>query len=155
MQAGMIARKVMMRLCRGPKRGVLGTTISLAALMWWGCNPNQPLPPERVCEEVGYAIANRTVACDQGHDLAVARYDRFKAAYSCVAGPNEEEPVDSFYTCPVNIGRIPCDQVELFGDDLDLWLSVDEVCGEFLVHEDGTPIIPKEAGAPLPEGGDQ
>lgn len=145
----------MMRLCRGPTSGVLRTTIAALALVWWGCNPNQPLPPDRVCEEVGYSIANRTVSCEQGHEKAVARYDKFQADYSCVAGSNEEEAVSSFYTCPVNIRKISCEQVELFGDDLDLWLSVDEVCGEFLVHKDGSPVIPKEAGAPLPEGGDQ
>lgn len=145
----------MMRLRRGPMSAELRTTIAAAAVLLCGCNPNQPLPPERVCDEVGYSIANRTVSCEQGHDVAVARYDRFQAEYSCVAGSNDEEPVNAFYTCPANIRKIPCDQVALFGDDLDLWLSVDEVCGEFLTHKDGSPIIPKEAGVALPEGGDQ
>lgn len=128
-------------------RALLQSTLALCSVLGPGCNPLSELPPGRVCDEVGYAISNRTVNCTGDQKLAVSRYERFKKEYTCRAGPNTEEPVRSFYTCPANIMKLTCDQVLAFGDDLEQWLLVDEVCGEFLSHADGRPIEYREGGA--------
>ena len=136
---------------RGDRLGLLAA-ISILAV--GACNPLTELPSERVCEEVGYAIANRTLACTGDTTLANDRYDLFEAEYACRAGENADEPVQSFYTCPGSIRKIPCEQVTVWGDDLDKWLQVDPVCGEFLTHNDGRPIVYVDAGT-NGEGGDQ
>jgi hypothetical protein len=108
----------------------------------------QELPPERVCDEVGYSIANRTETCTGDSALAVDRYHAYLDEFQCRAGPNTEEPVASFYHCPVTIRTIPCEQWIAWGSDIERVLLVDPVCAEFLTHKDGRPLFDRsDAGA--------
>ena len=110
----------------------------LVALGIAGCNPIEELPPDQVCKDVGYSIANRTQDCTGDLDLTRARYDLFKARYRCLVQSVESDPIDEYYVCPVKLRELSCEQVAAYGDDLDQWLYTDVVCGDFLDHQDGT-----------------
>ena len=54
----------------------------LVALGIAGCNPIEELPPDQVCKDVGYSIANRTQDCTGDLDLTRARLNQLQASYN-------------------------------------------------------------------------
>lgn len=121
-------------------------TVRFAALALAGCPSLEALPPEQPCVEAGYAISSRTFECTGDEALANARYLAFREAFTCVPippwhlveGPEgahlegetgllQWDPPDAFH-CAFAIRQLPCEQVELYGDDLDQWLTCSAAC---------------------------
>lgn len=105
---------------------------SLLLFVAAGCADTwEPMAPSQVCDDVGFAIASRTMECTGDAALAAARSEAFDQAYRCrVQGL--EEPIDRYYHCPVSVYGLSCADVEAFGDDLSAWLTASSVCGVIL-----------------------
>ena len=98
----------------------------------------EPMAPDQVCTEVGYAISNRTYACLNDEDLARKRFKAFKRQYGCQID-SLDAPIEYLYRCPISVKATPCSDVRAFGDDLDLWLP--ESCELVLETPDGMPWV--------------
>lgn len=116
------------------RAGPSGLAALLAGLLSGGCI--RSLPEDQLCLEVGSAIAGRTQECTGDTDLAEARYERFFEDYTCEEVPVEPLGEDTaalvapqdVYACPLTLRNIPCALVEEYGDDLDAWLAVSDMC---------------------------
>ena len=106
----------------------------LPALLCVACT--RSIDEDRLCDEIGYAIAGRTQTCTGDTALAQQRFEAFADQYTCREVPVETlgadtsapvAPQDTF-ACPLAIRNIPCALVEELGDDLDAWLSASEMC---------------------------
>lgn len=105
-----------------------------------GCDqPWLDMEPDRVCDDVGFAIAARTFECLDDEELAQDRFDAFERAYACRVR-SLDEPIDRYYHCPVEVNAIDCPSVRKFGGDLDLWLQRSSVCAVILEYADGTRL---------------
>ena len=98
----------------------------------------EPMAPDQVCKEVGYAISNRTYACLNDEDLARKRYKAFEKQYGCQID-SLDAPIEYLYRCPISVKATPCSDVRAFGDDLDLWLPTS--CELVLETPDGMPWV--------------
>ena len=110
------------------------------AVLVAGCgNTLRQVPGTQPCEDTAVAISRRTFECTGDRDLANARYERFQAEYTCATVDFETELADAWYDslesapgdwfhCAWAVGELACELVELYGDDLDLWLSASPVC---------------------------
>lgn len=114
-----------------------------------GCITLRTMAPDLPCREAGYAIAARTEACSGDIELANARYDAFVDDYVCidvdVTDPAFNGPAlspDDLFDCAFSIRELPCEWVDVFGDDLDLWLSVSDACPWVVARRDGVPLAP-------------
>jgi hypothetical protein len=112
----------------------------VAPLALIGCAPAWiPMEPQAVCQDVAYAVAARTFECQSDEALATERTAAFEDGYTCLV-TSLREPIGLYYACPVAVNALSCDEVEAFGDDLDLWLAASDACATILEHADGTPL---------------
>lgn len=119
--------------------------LAVAGVALTSCDPIDPMPPDQACREAGYAIANRTLTCTGNATLSQTRYDRFRKDFTCI----EWEPDDSRYTvdfgpedlfgCAYVLSNLPCELVDLYGDDLDTWLRATDSCA-LVVELDGVDV---------------
>jgi hypothetical protein len=103
-------------------------------------------PEARICEDVAFAISERTLVCLEDEALANARYHRFMDEATCLLDeevtdpynpegilppdeqPEEVERLERAYDCVRAIRGARCGLVRVSGDDLSWWLSLDEGC---------------------------
>lgn len=113
------------------------TPLLFAALFTLGCGEVwEPMAPDHVCKEVGFAISNRTYACSNDEALALRRFKAFERAYGCQID-SLDAPIEHLYRCPISVKATPCADVRAFGDDLDAWLPAS--CELLLTTPDGMP----------------
>jgi hypothetical protein len=115
-------------------------------LLLAGCPSLHALPKDQACTEAGYAISGRTFECTADPDLSNERYLQFERDYDCVPLPDWQieggtagtrlvgdtgdlpyYPPDAFH-CAFAIRQLPCELVDEYGDDLDLWLATSDAC---------------------------
>ncbi len=105
----------------------------IPVLLLAGCAPEWlDAEPREVCDQVGYSIASRTMACEGDADLAIKRQQGIRSRFKCVA-EDWPAPIEDYYHCPVTINQLPCSDVRDFGNDLDAWLTVSSAC-EFVLE---------------------
>lgn len=117
-------------LRRQRRRRATSVAISLTSLltMLLACSdPQEPLPAQEVCRDIGYSIANRTQACSEDASLASKRWNLYEANYHCKVVSNDE-PIDVMYTCPIEILKIPCSDFLAYGDNFDTMFATIPEC---------------------------
>lgn len=120
-----------------------------ASLLWLVCCAEiEPLEPQQLCDEAGYSLANRTLACTDDRDLANKRYERLRDEYACKAtaptGANDPQ-----VGCAQKLLAMDCDKVRTFGDDLDAWLRDSPECNTMFARKDGKSLDPPDPCLPL------
>jgi len=104
----------------------------LLPLLVAGCASTwEEMPVRQVCDDVGFAVAARTMACTGDADLAQRREEDLLASYDCTV-VSLDEPIDRYYHCPVAVQALTCPEVRAAGDDLASWLDASWVCGHIL-----------------------
>ena len=131
-----------------PALGVMALASSTVVLL--GCtNPRKDLPPEEVCIDTGYSIANRIQACTGDNELATDVWNAFKDEYQCLV-TKTDKTIEEYYVCPVRLRQTPCEIVEAsVQGDLDDWLGTVPICTEVLAHTSGEriePVVAADAG---------
>lgn len=108
------------------------------------------LTGDHLCEQVGQAIALRTVACTDDPRLGNRRYEALFEEGRCQAAP---EQVEAAVSCTDALLRADCAAVEAEGDDPRWWLEQAPPC-DGLFDLDPRPE-PSETGATTapPPGG--
>ncbi len=111
-----------MRRCQR-RIGASSFSLLAALLAITACDAEpDDLPADESCKQAGYAIANRTFACEGDEDLANDRYERLMDQYRCLGNDG--------FSCAKGILELTCDNVASAGDDLSVWLSLAS-CGLF------------------------
>lgn len=111
------------------------------------------VPESRICEDVAFAISERTMVCSSDPDLSNARYAAFMDEAECLLpdevtdpynpegilptgdNPEERERLERAYDCVRAIRGAGCDRVERRGDELGWWLTLDAGCDEVATIE--------------------
>ena len=118
-------------------------------LLWLlaGCSNLKQMPPDLPCREAAFAIASRTEECTGDLELASARVDAFQETYTCIAvdttDPVFDGPaiaVEDLFDCSFSIRELPCELVEEYGDDLELYLLNSPSCTWIIARNDGEPL---------------
>ena len=112
--------------------------LAWVALLWLGGQLGcvRSLPEGQHCLEVAYAIAGRTQECTADGALAEKRYEQFLDDYECRIVATERLGEDTaslvapqdVYACPLALRNLSCSLVLDYGDDLDAWLAVSDMC---------------------------
>ena len=118
---------------------------SLLLLTLVGCR-YRLLPESRICEDLAYAISERTYVCEDDAELAEARHDAFSDAAECLLSDEVEDPynpegilpadenlpeqerLEGLYDCVRAVRRADCAAVAAEGDDPAWWLGLDPSC---------------------------
>ncbi len=103
-----------------------------------GCGKPAELDGQDLCDEVGYAIANRTFQCQNDPDLGNQRFEDLRASYHCQTATAVAQG-QTGSICAVS--ALGCDAVAANGSDLDWWL-VASGCGTWFTRADGTALPP-------------
>jgi hypothetical protein len=111
------------------------------------CSNLAPMPPDLPCREAAFAIAARTEECTGDVALAESRVDQFQELYTCIAvdttDPAFDGPamaVEDLFGCAFSIRELPCELVEEYGDDLELYLLNSASCTWIISRNDGEPL---------------
>lgn len=105
---------------RWPRLGLM-----LLPLWLSSCGSFEPVTAQDLCDEVGYAIAAKTLECSGDADQANRAYEDYRAQSSC---PGGNEPVEVGTTsCSEEVLNVSCDTVNVAIDDLGSW--VPSSCG--------------------------
>ena len=128
-------------MSRGMQAALLTAAMAAAA----GCR-YRLVPESRICEDVAFAISERTLVCEEDTELANARYHAFMDGAECLLpdevtdpynpdgilpaddNPEEDARLQGLYDCVRAARSVPCQRVTALGDDLSWWLSLDEGC---------------------------
>lgn len=95
-----------------------------AAITLFACTNESDRELSEVCDNVGFAIASRTLACAGDPELANARYERFASSTRCaVTSPN-----DVSFDCVRAVNAKRCDEVSALGDDFAAWIATSSTC---------------------------
>jgi hypothetical protein len=134
-------------------RSSLSWTVPLAvltglapAIMLGACGEPVELEGQDLCDEVGYAIANRTFQCENDPELGNRRYEQFQRDYRCQEKVAFEESRDGSI-CPID--ELTCDEVKENGQDLEWWLGASN-CSSWFSRADGMPVPAFIDGGPPP-----
>ncbi len=92
------------------------------------------------CDDLAGVISARTFACAADHDAANARYDAFFASYRCIEWDPVTTPYEELWHCSLAVGRLDCDTIAGYGDDLDRWLASSPACPLLVERSDGTSL---------------
>jgi hypothetical protein len=98
--------------------------LALVALFFAACSTQVELSPSEVCDNVGYAIASRTLDCTSSATLANARYDAFTATMKCGA----TKALTADFACSYAVGTASCSEVLALRDDFSAWLARSSTC---------------------------
>jgi len=101
-----------------------------------GCSGVADLSNDEPCKNVGYSIASRTLDCTSDPVRANARYESFRGSTTCIVTQASE--VD--FECAISVNEATCEDVAMYADDIDLWLSRSASCATILTHADGSAI---------------
>jgi hypothetical protein len=111
-----------------------GAVLALIGLC--SCDPIKPMPDDLPCREAGYAIAARTAECTGDAALGQARYEDYRARYSCILWEADDPALkdssnpgpEDLFSCAFTLRNIACEVALDLGDDIDGWLSLDPGC---------------------------
>ncbi len=107
-------------------------------LAWLGCAAIHPLDGQEICDEVGYGVAARTLACTDDAALANARFEAYRDQLTCTIQDPERAPVDKYLTCAAAVNNVSCDAVERYGDDVvSLVASASPHCSRMFAEIEG------------------
>lgn len=138
--------------------------LSLLLLLLSGCR-YRLLPEARICEDLAYAVSERTHVCAEDADLANARHAAFEEAAECLLSDEVEDPynpegilpadenpeetarLERLYDCIRAVRQADCADVESRGDDPAYWVGLHPACTE-IVAVDGV-----DTGAAADTGG--
>jgi hypothetical protein len=112
------------------------------------CAEVEPAKGDEICQEAGFSIANRTLACTSDQDLSNARYERLRGEYDCKAA-DPSSHTDTQVECPRALLAVTCEQVATLGEDLDAWLRSDPKCQAMFARKDGKSLEPPDPCLPL------
>lgn len=105
-------------------------------------------PESRICEDLAYAISERTLVCQDDEALANQRHDAFLEGTECLLSdevedpynpsgilpaddnPEETERLERLYDCVRAARKADCAEVERDGDDPGFWVGLHEACTE-------------------------
>lgn len=73
-------------------------------------------PPDRACDEIPYAIAERTRTCSDDEAIALARWEAVRDA-PC------DLPPEAALACADAISALPCEVAGTLGDAADAWVA--------------------------------
>lgn len=124
--------------------------LSAAALLLAAtrCAEVQQASGQDICDEAGFAVSNRTLACSGDQGLSNARYEKLRADYLCTAAEPTSDR-DAQVDCPRSLLALSCDQVNAAGDDLDRWLRDIVPCSTLFARKDGKSMQPPDPCLPL------
>lgn len=106
------------------------------------------IPEARVCEDLAYAISERTRVCTEDPGLANDRHDTFVDRTRCLLSDEVEDPynpegilpapdqpeevkrLERLYDCVRAAREASCDAVSEQGDDPSYWLSLEASCAD-------------------------
>ncbi|MCB9779207.1 MAG: hypothetical protein H6742_11640 [Alphaproteobacteria bacterium] len=119
----------------------------IAWLLVLSCSNLKQMPPDLPCREAAFAIASRTEECTGDIALAEQRVEQFEATYTCIAvdttDPDFNGPaisVEDLFDCAFSIRELPCEVVEDYGDDIELFLLNSDACTWIIARNDGEPL---------------
>ena len=116
-------------------------------LLWSGCG-YKLIPESRICEDVAFAISERTLVCQDDPELANTRYHAFMDTATCLLpdevtdpynpdgilptsdNPEEVARLEGLYDCVRRVRALPCPHVAAHGDDMSWWLSFEPTCAD-------------------------
>jgi hypothetical protein len=132
-------------------RGLLqlaGPTVlkSCALGLLGSCNGTFDVEAGEHCRQAGYSIAARTEACTRDRDRANALYERFTKTYLCLGSAKDA----ANYYCAADLNAATCDQVKLWGSDLEGWITDTTSC-HAIIGGRGDPNANPDACGPLAE----
>lgn len=107
------------------------------ALVLPGCAASHLLPPEQACEEVGTAIGARLAECTGDDARGEAAIEAFAAEYRCLLPVDGLDPREA-YACALATRNLACELADVYGDDLDAWLTASPTC-DLVVAPVGAP----------------
>lgn len=120
-----------------------------ASLLWLVCCAEvEPLGPQELCDEAGFSLANRTLACTDDRGLANKRYERLRDEYACKA-TTPAGSQDPQVGCAQKLLALGCDKARAFGDDLNAWLRDIPECKTMFARKDGKSLDPPDPCLPL------
>jgi len=117
----------------------------LPALLLVGCRYTL-IPEARICEDLAYAVSERTLVCTEDASLAVDHYDAFVEQTRCLLSDEVDDPynpdgvlpasdnpeetarLEGLYDCVRAVREADCAQVEASGDDPAFWLDLHASC---------------------------
>jgi hypothetical protein len=102
-----------------------------------GCAASHLLPPEQACEEVGTAIGARLAECTGDDARGEAAIEAFAAEYRCLLPVDGLDPREA-YACALATRNLACELADVYGDDLDAWLTASPTC-DLVVAPVGAP----------------
>ncbi|MGE0320794.1 MAG: hypothetical protein AB7K71_12560 [Polyangiaceae bacterium] len=142
----LVAVLVLVRRSRRPRTASISLAgVVVVALLACG-DPQEELPADEVCVDVGYSIANRTESCTDDPELASERWSHYEERFDCNVGKVTDE-IRELYVCPVELLRMDCELFLDYGDDLDGLLSSIPECTRVVKRKDGTLLSPSELDA--------
>lgn len=129
---------------------LLGTSLSTSACRY-------DLTPEaRICDDLAYAVSERTLVCEESEALANSRYESFLDETECLLSdevddpynpegilvpddnPEETERLEDLYDCVRAARKVACDAVRAEGDDPAFWIRQHASCA-LIVSAGGAP----------------
>lgn len=96
------------------------------------------LSPEQVCDEVGFALSSRAVACGATVEEGNEVFAQFSSTFSCDAASETAKLLD----CVASLLLGACEVAPKPGAPLELALGASPVCTEVVQHKDGGVIHP-------------
>lgn len=108
---------------RAPHLHRLTLAIVLAAAVA-ACTNESDREAGDVCEQVGFAIASRTLACSGDTTLANSRFEDFQASTQCTS----DSVADLYFSCVRAVNTKSCAEVTQLADDFDRWIDTSSTC---------------------------
>ncbi len=117
----------------------------LNTVVFAGCRYHL-IPESRICEDLAFAISERTLVCEEDEELANQRHDDFLDATECLLpdkvkdeynpngilpaddNPEETERLEGLYDCVRAARKADCERVIANGDDPSFWIRQDPQC---------------------------
>ncbi len=124
------------------RSGALGLVLLLT-----GCR-YRLLPESRICDDLAFALSERSYVCDGDGTAANDRHDAFVEATRCLLPDEVEDPynpngilpaddkpeerarIERLYDCVRAARAAECTDVAAEGDDPAFWLGLDPACAE-------------------------
>lgn len=109
-----------------------------------GCVAIQPLSGDDICDEVGFAVAAKTLDCTDNDALANRRYEQFQKQLTCTVVNPERAPVDKYLECAVAVNSMGCETHLGFGEDIIRMVSASSPQCSRIFKEIETAVKPAD-----------
>jgi hypothetical protein len=127
----------------------LSVLFIIPALLTAGCR-YRLMPESRICEDLAYAVSERTYVCQDDAELAGERHAVFTDEVECLLpdevedpynpdgilpaddNPEEQARLEGLYDCVRAVRQADCDAVAADGDDPAFWVGLHAACAEIV-----------------------